>query len=101
MAGDVETARELGLETQVTTLELKHLAATVAAEVMMVRFAGDLVAHGLAGHRDGSEPVTLEQRADVAVDGGDAEAFHFRLGRREDLIRRERTIGAEKGLPDG
>jgi hypothetical protein len=101
VARDVEPSRELRLKTQVTTLELKHLAATVAAEVMMVRFAGHLVAHGLAGHRDRSEPVTLEQRADVAIDGGDAEAFDFRLGGREDLIRRERTISTEKGLPDG
>lgn len=101
MASDVEAARQLGLETHVTALQFEHLAAAVAAKVMMMGFAGHLVAQGLAGHRDRSKPRTFEQRADVAIDGGNAETFDLRLSRREHLIRREWTIGAQKGFPDG
>jgi hypothetical protein len=101
VASDVEAAGELGLEAEVAALHLKHLATAIAAEVVVMGFAGDLVAHSLAWHRDGGQPVTLQQRADVAVDGGDAEAFDLRLSGREYLLWRERAIGAEKGLPDG
>lgn len=59
MAGDTEAAWKLGVGTEIASLQLKDFATAVAAEVVMMGLAGDLIPQGFAGHRDGREPVTL------------------------------------------
>jgi len=76
-------------------------AADVALEVVVVGFAGDLVAGGVAGDLDGCEPLVLDQAADVAVDGGDAEGVNLSLGEGEGFVGREGTIRLEEGGADG
>ena len=56
-------------------------AAGVALKVVVVGFAGYLVAGGVAGDVDRLEPVVVDQAADVAVDGGDAEGIDLLSGR--------------------
>lgn len=72
MAGDTKTAWKFRVGAEIASLQLENLAAAVAAEVMMMRLAGDLIAQGFAGHGDCCKPVTFQQRTDVAVHGGDA-----------------------------
>ena len=76
-------------------------AAGVALEVVVVGLAGDLVAGGVAGDVDRGEPVVVDEAADVAVDGGDAERVDLLLGETEGFVWREWTIGFEEGCADG
>ena len=50
MAGDAEAAREPGVGVELASHELEDFAAAIAAEVVMVSLAGDLIAQGLARH---------------------------------------------------
>jgi len=60
MASDTEAARELGVGVELAALELKDLPTAVAAEVMMMGLAGNLVPKGFTGHGDGREPIVLQ-----------------------------------------
>ncbi len=87
MAGDTEAAWKLGVVTEFAALQLEDLATTIAAEVMMMSLAGNLIAQGFAGHGDCRKPITLQQCADVAIDGGDTQTFDFSLRCGQDLFR--------------
>jgi hypothetical protein len=101
VAGVLEATGELGFGLHLAAFELVDGAADVALEVMMVGFAGDLVAGGVAGDFDGCEPLVLEQATDVAVDGGDAESIDLFLGEGEGFVGRKGAIRLEKGCADG
>jgi len=60
MASHAKAARQLRAKAQIATFQLKDLAAAVAAEMMVVRLAGDLIPKRFPGHGDGGEPVTLQ-----------------------------------------
>lgn len=61
MASGAEAARKSGMGVELTSLEFEDLATTVAAEVMMVGFASDLIAQGLTRHRDRRQPIDFQQ----------------------------------------
>lgn len=92
MAGDTEAAWQLGVGAKLTSLELKHFATTIAAEVMMMGLAGDLIPERFARHGDSSKPIALHQRAYIAIYGGDTETFDFSLRRVQYLFRRKRAV---------
>lgn len=72
MAGHTEAARQLGVDAEIASLEFEDLATAIAAEMMVMRLAGNLISQGFAGHGDRREPLTLQQRANVPVYRGDA-----------------------------
>ena len=100
MAGDTEAARKLGVEGEIASLQLKDLATAVAAEVMVMSLAGDLVTECFAGHGDGRKPVTLQQRTDVAIYGSDTQTLDLGLRCGENFFRGKRPVSPEKSLPD-
>src|ERR1700756_388917 len=97
VAGDAEAAWEFGLQTRHASLQLIHLLAIAAEEVMVVLFAGNLIARRLAGKLDCNDPAFVSQILEVAIDGRDTEILDaaFRVG--ENLIRRKRTICFNEG----
>jgi hypothetical protein len=101
VAGVLEASGKLGLGLHLAAFELMDGAAGVALEVVVVSFAGDLVAGGVAGDLDGCEPLVLDQAADVAVDGGDAEGVDLFLGEDEGFVGREGTIRLDEGCANG
>ena len=60
MAGDAEAAWKPGVRIEFASLQFVDLSAAVAAEVVMMGLAGDLIPQGFAGHGDRREPVTLQ-----------------------------------------
>lgn len=66
----------------------------------MVVLARDLVAVRRAGQRDLGEPPLLDEVADVAVDGRDAEPRNGDLRGFECLAGRERAVGLLEGAAD-
>ena len=61
MAGDTEATRESGVGIELAPLQFEDFAAAIAAEVMMMGLAGDLIPKSFARHGDRREPVTLQQ----------------------------------------
>lgn len=100
MTGHTKAAREFWAKAEIATLELEDFAAGVAAEVMVMRLAGDFITECFTGHGDGREPVVLEQSPDVAVDSGDAEAADLGLRGGQHLLRREWPVGTLKCFSD-
>ena len=96
VAGVLEAAGELGPGVHLAAFELVDGAADVALEVMVMGFAGNLVASGVAGDFDGGEPLVFDEVAYVAIDGGDADGFNLFLSEGEGFVGRERTIGLEE-----
>ena len=96
-----KAAGKFGFGLHLAAFELVDGAADVALEVMVVGFAGDLVAGGVAGNFDRREPFVFDEAADVAVDGGDAEGVDLFLGEGEGFVGGERAIGFEEGGADG
>jgi hypothetical protein len=101
VAAVLEASGKLGLGLDLTAFELVDGAAAIALEVMVVGLAGDLVAGGVAGDVDGSEPLVLDEAADVAVDGGDAERVDVFLGEGEGFVWGQGPIGFEEGGANG
>jgi len=83
----LEAAGKLRLGLHLAAFEFVDGATVVALEVMVVRFASNLVAGGMAGNVYGLEPVVFDQAANVAVNGGDAEGVDLFLGEGEGFIR--------------
>ncbi len=50
MTGDAEATRKLRVSAKIASLEFEDLAASIAAEMMMMRFARNLISQGFAGH---------------------------------------------------
>jgi len=86
VAGVLEAAGELGAGLHLAAFEFVDGAADVALEVVVVGLAGYFVAGGVAGDVDRGEPVVVDQAADVAVDGGDAEGIDLFLGEGEGFV---------------
>ena len=101
MAGVLEAAREFGPGLDLAAFKLVDGAANVALEVVVVGLAGYLVAGGVAWDLDRGEPLVVDQAADVAVDGGDAEGVYLFLGEGEGFVGGERAIGLKEGGADG
>ena len=95
MAAVFEAFGEFGFGLYGAAFELVGCAAGYALEVMVVGLAGDFVARGCAGDLHGGEPMTLKQRGDVAVDGGDADAVHLLLREQESLSGALRLVISE------
>lgn len=100
MSGDAKAAREFGTKTEIAAFQLEDLAAAIAAEVVVMRLAGDLVAKRFTRHRNSGEPVALKQGPDVPVDGGDAQAADLSLRGGQYLLRGEWPVRPLKGFPD-
>jgi hypothetical protein len=100
MAGNTEAARKPGLSTEFAPLQFKDFATTVAAEVVMMGLTGDLIPQRFAGHGDRCEPITVQQRTDVAIHSGDTQTLDLSLRCAQYLFRRKRSIGLLKCLSD-
>ncbi len=96
VAGGSEAAREIGLELNAAAFKFKQLPALIALEVMVMVFAGDLIASGVSGHGDGDQPAFFGQLMNGAIDRGNGEAEHILLGESERFLVREGTIGGEE-----
>ena len=70
-------------------------------KMMMVRFSRTLVDGGASGKFDCYQPVFFEEGFDVPVNRGDSHAIHLGLRRVQDLLRRERPVGAFESLANG
>jgi hypothetical protein len=101
VAGVLEASGKLGLGLNLAAFELVDGATAIALEVMVMGFAGDLVAGGVAGDVDWGEPLVLDEAADVAVDGGDAERVDLFLGEGEGFVWRQGPISFEEGGANG
>jgi len=75
MAGDLEAGRGQRLKASETTGQLEHFATAFAVEMMVVGLSGKFVAGGFSGQFDRREPALLDERLDVAVYGGNADAL--------------------------
>jgi len=100
MASNAEAARKLGLRTEFASLKLEDFATAIAAEVVMMRLAGDLIPQRFTGHGDRCEPITFQQRTNVAIYGGYTQTFDVGLRCAQYLFRRKRPIGLLKCLSD-
>jgi hypothetical protein len=69
-------------------------------KMMVMALACPLVARGLARDVDGCQPAGLEQPAQRPVNGGDTQSGTQGLRPAEDLLRSQRSIRLEQGLPD-
>jgi hypothetical protein len=98
MAGDTEAAWQLGVGAELASLELEYFAAAIAAEVMMMGLAGDLIPERFARHGNRCKPIALNQRTDIAIYGSDTQTFDLSLRRVQYLFRRKRTVGLLKCL---
>ena len=96
VAGGSEAGREIGLEFNAATFKFKELAALIALEVVVMVFAGDLIASGVSGHSDGDQPAFFDQLMNGAIDRGNGQAEHILLGESERLVVREGTVGGEE-----
>jgi hypothetical protein len=100
VAGIFEAAGKPWLGVHLAAFELVDGAADVALEVMVMGFAGDLVASGVAWDFDGCEPLVFDEVADVAIDGGDADGFNLFLSKGKRFVGGERAICFEESGAD-
>jgi len=66
----------------------------------MVLFPGEFIASGLARQLNRDQPSIVNQRFEVPVNRCDADIGYRPLCVGEDLFRRERPVGLDKGGPD-
>lgn len=72
MTGHPETARKFRMSAEVTSLQFENFATAIAAEVVMMCLASHLISQSFTRHRDSRKPITLQQRANIAVYRRDA-----------------------------
>ena len=88
MAGELEAAGDGGGHGRKGAAgQVVDAAAVATVKVMVVAFAGDLVAGGFTGDLHGGEPALRDEGVDVAVDGSNADAVDDGVGRGESFIR--------------
>lgn len=63
-----------------TTLEIIELAAIIAMEMMVMFFTGNLVARRVTWNFNRGEPAIFDQCFDVAINGGNPQAFMVSSG---------------------
>ncbi len=85
MAPDLEPSRRELVHRRQATLQLEHPAARVALEMVVMSLTCYLVNRLSTGEVDGCQPALLQERLDVAVNGGDAKTAHLGLRQREQL----------------
>jgi hypothetical protein len=76
-----------------TALEIVHAATGSAGEMVMMAFAGQFVAAGLAGYFDNRQPLLFQEQFKSPVNGRDADIWNRLLGILQDFLGRKRTIG--------
>lgn len=101
MTGCPEASGQSWLDSGNAPVQVVQLAAIVALEVMVMRFAGDLVSRGIARHFDGLQPSFLNQRLDVPVNGGNAEGGVKPLRGFQRLFRGQRPASLAEGGANG
>lgn len=69
-----------------TTAQFKHLVAVIALKMMMVAFPGSFIDDRAAGQFHRRKPSHLQQRFDVAVNGGNSKPAHLGLRQLEYLL---------------
>jgi hypothetical protein len=80
---------------------LEDLTAPAAVEMVVMVLAGDLVSSRLARQVDRDEPPLLDQTADGAVDGRDAQAWDSTLSGGQDVLGRHGPVARLEGVTDG
>ena len=91
--------RRVGVDR--AAFDFKDLFAGAATEVVMVALADEFVAGGFAAQVDGDQRAGSDQGAQVAIDGGDAEAGDVGAGGVEDFLRAERAGDPAEDPEDG
>jgi len=69
--------------------------------MVVVAVTGHFVTVAASGQRHGGDLARLQQRFDIAVDGGHADARHGLLRVLENFLRRERAPCGSDALVDG
>ena len=67
--------------------------AALALKMVMVPFAGALVAHRLARNLNGFDPAVFQERAHRSIDGRNAEPSNAPRRDREHLVDAQGTLG--------
>ncbi len=87
-------------KVQGTALDLEHLPAAPAFEVVMVVLARGLVAVGGAGKLDGDQMALPDERLDRAVHRRDSQPPGMGSGGAEEFLGRERSRMSGEGPED-
>ena len=74
MGGGDETRRQERFDLNGATGDFENLAAILAMEVVVVVFACDFIARGIAREIDRGEPSFLDKGLDISIDGSNANA---------------------------
>ncbi len=101
MTGHPKTLGKIRLELNAAAGHLEDFAALVATKMMVMFLARNLVTSRFPWQSDRGQPVLFHQSRYVAVNGGNADALDQFSGIVERLLRRKRTIRAEKSRPNG
>jgi len=88
-----ETGRGQPLQAGQAAVEFEDPSTATALEMVVMRFAGDLVTRRFARKFDCRKPAFIEQGLYIPIDGSDAEAFHVGLGQVEDFASGQGSAG--------
>jgi len=100
VALDLETARGEGGEVGRAGIDIEDAVADATAKMVMMALPGDFVPARRAWQLNFGETLLLDQRFEVAIDRGDAQAGHRCLGNGQGLSRRQRPVGMLESLAD-
>ena len=100
MAGDPKALRKIRLKLNAAARHLEDLMALVAAKMMVMFLARDLVPGRLSRQGDRGQPVLFQKIADVAINRRNADALYPFPGVVQRLFRRKRTIRAQERRPN-
>ena len=101
MAGHQKFTAGKTIDVRQASREIEYAAAALTMKVMMVRFSRTLVDCGASRKLDRRQPALFHESFDVAVNRRDSQSLDLGLRSRQDLLWRERTIRAFKGVANG
>jgi len=96
MTKGAEASRKLWLDRR-ASIQLIDFLTVIAKEVMVVHFSGKLITGRFGRKLDCNQPALVDHRLEVAIDGCNAEIVNTALCVGENLVRREGTVGLDKG----
>lgn len=92
MVGDLEARRGEFLESLDALVQVEHLPALLAMEVMVVALVGALVARGLSRDLNAADLALLLEVFQRPVDGGDSEGGNCLHGETMDIVGEQRSV---------
>ncbi len=96
MSRHTEAAGNLRFLIDTAPGQVEHLSTVIALEVVVMAFAGDLVAGRFSRNFDWRKPLFSNQSIQVSVNSGDADPFDLLLSKSQEFFWRQRTVGVEQ-----